>query len=154
MRKIVYTTLSGTLAVVLPVINDIGEEDGFTEAQAEQRAWDKLPQDAINPRWANELEVPTDRTFRAAWEDNAGIKVNMPKAREIHKDKLRELRKPLLEALDLQYMRADEIVDSAEKANIAAKKQALRDITATPAIEAAKTPDELKIVGVPAGAMR
>ena len=51
-----------------------------------------------------------------------------------------------LAALDVEYQHADERGDVAEKARIAAKKQALRDVTADPAIEAAQTPEALKAV--------
>ena len=100
----------------------------------------------VSHREIAELSIPTDRIFRNAWEDNDGIKVNMPKAREIHKNKLRELRKPLLEALDMDYMRADEQNDQAKKNEIATKKQALRDVTDDKAIESAQTPEQLKAV--------
>jgi hypothetical protein len=43
-------------------------------------------------------------------------------------------------------MRAQEQGDQAKADEIAAKKQALRDVTADPAIDAATTPDELKAV--------
>lgn len=90
---------------------------------------------------------PHDRTFRNAWKFEDGwIVVDMEKARELHRNKLRELRKPKLEALDVEYQRADEAGNSAEKKKVAAKKQALRDVTSDPAIDAAKTPDELKAV--------
>lgn len=148
MRKIIFTRPDGGLSVVHPVINTLGEAADFTEAKAEQRAWDKLPKDAINPRWADAVEIPADRTFRDAWNDTGIVSVNMPKAREIHKDWLRKLRKPLLSELDVAYQRADEIGDVAEKRRIAAEKQVLRDITAHPGIEAAQTPDELISVGV------
>ena len=144
MRKIIFTRPDGGLSVVTPAINTFGEVEGFTEADAEQRAWNKLPADAINPRWADASEVPADRAFRNAWEDTGKIGVNMPKAREIHKDKLRQIRTPLLAALDVEYQRADEQGDAVLKAQIAAKKQTLRDVTKRPAITAAKTPDELK----------
>lgn len=148
MRKIVYMRPDGGLSVVIPVINTIGEVDGFIESDAEKRAWDKLPTDAINSRFVEESEIPTDRTFRNAWEDIGSVVVNMPKAREIYKELLRQKRTPLLTALDIDYMRADEIGDVAEKRRIAAEKQVLRDITAHPGIEAAQTPDELISVGV------
>ena len=144
MRKIIFTRPDGGISVVTPALNTFGEAKGFTEADAEQRAWDKLPADAINPRWADTGEVPTDRGFRNAWEDTGKIGVNMPKAREIHKDHLRQKRAPLLTALDVEYQRTDEQGDMALKAKIVAKKQALRDVTKHPAIAAAKTPDELK----------
>lgn len=70
----------------------------------------------------------------------------MNKARDIKRDMIREERKPLLEALDVAYMRAVEIQDAEKMTEVAAKKQALRDCTKDPAIDAAATPDELKQV--------
>ena len=146
MKKIIYTRPEGGLSVVHPVRNTHPTPEEIDDAAIEQRAWDKLPADAINPRWVDAFDIPTDRTFRNAWEDNGGVQVNMPKAREIYRGKLREFRKPMLAALDTAYLRADEIGDTAEKARIAAKKQALRDVTDDPAIGAAETPEELKAV--------
>jgi len=74
------------------------------------------------------------------------IKVNMDKAREIKKDMIRADRKEKLEALDVEFMRAVERGDTESQANIAAKKQVLRDATDDPAITAATTPEELKNV--------
>lgn len=72
------------------------------------------------------------------------INVNMSKAREIKKDMVRAERQPMLEALDVAFMRAQEAADAAEQAAIAAKKQQLRDATDDPAIANASTPEELK----------
>jgi hypothetical protein len=72
----------------------------------------------------------------------------MPKARELHREKLRDLRANLLDALDHEYMQADETNDQAKKRDIAARKQVLRDITAHPEIDAATTPEELKVAGM------
>lgn len=143
MRKIIYQRTDGGISVVTPAFN-LNDPAGWTEADSEQRAWDKLPPDAINPRFADESEIPADRTFRNAWK--ADLTVDMVKAREIHRAKLRDIRKPLLEALDTDYMRADEAGDTALKAQIASKKQALRDVTDDPAIAAATSPEELKAV--------
>jgi hypothetical protein len=74
------------------------------------------------------------------------IKVNMTKAVEIKKNMIRGERKVKLEALDVEFMRAVEAGDTEKQAEIAAKKQALRDATDDPAITAAATPDELKAV--------
>jgi len=68
----------------------------------------------------------------------------MTKAREIKRDQLRAERKPLLEQLDVEYMRAQEAGDTQKQALIADKKQSLRDATVDPVIDAATTPDELK----------
>lgn len=96
------------------------------------------------------LNEETDQTFRDAWEDKGNNKpdVNMPKAREIHKEKLRRLRASLLEDLDNQYMRADEAGDTQKKKEIADQKQILRDITDNPAIEAAQTTEDLKAITI------
>lgn len=74
------------------------------------------------------------------------IVVNMDKAREIKKDMIRAEREPKLAELDVQFMRAVEAGDTALQAEIATKKQALRDATDDPAIANASTPDELKAV--------
>ena len=74
------------------------------------------------------------------------ITVDMTKAREIKKDMIRTERAPKLEALDVEFMRAVEAGDTAKQAEIAAKKQALRDATSDPAIEAVTTPEQLKAV--------
>lgn len=74
-------------------------------------------------------DVPSDRFFRNAWcfcEDN-GISVSLDKAKEIKLDQFRELRKPLLEKTDIDFMKALE--SDASLSDIVAKKQALRDVT-------------------------
>jgi hypothetical protein len=95
----------------------------------------------------NRSTLPSDKYFRPAWEHVGGkIEINMVKARDAHRDHLRRLRAPKLADLDIEYQRADERGDLLAKRDIAARKQALRDVTADPAIEAAKTPDELRAV--------
>lgn len=70
------------------------------------------------------------------------ININMNKARDIHRDKVRQARNPKLAAKDVEFQRALET--GADTAAIVAAKQALRDAPASAAIEAATTPDELK----------
>jgi hypothetical protein len=72
------------------------------------------------------------------------IIVNMEKARDIHRQRLRVAREPLFAALDIAYQRATET--GADTSVIVAQKQALRDVTSSPAIEIAQTTDELKAV--------
>ena len=72
------------------------------------------------------------------------INVNMQKARDIHRDKIRAARNPRLAAKDVDFMRAVEAGDTDAQATVAAEKQALRDATAAAAIDAATTPDALK----------
>lgn len=96
-----------------------------------------------NVRDAASLIVPSDRTFRGAWQFSGNaVEIDMAAARDIHRENLRQARKPLLDALDVDYMKALE--QGGDTAAIAAQKQVLRDVTADPRIEAAATPDELK----------
>lgn len=94
-------------------------------------------------RDAASLNVPQDRSFRAAWQFNGdAVEVDMVTAKAIHKDKLRAERKPLLDALDVEFMRTLE--QGQATTAITAKKQALRDITDDIRIDAAATPEDLK----------
>ena len=94
-------------------------------------------------RDASSLTVPTDRTFRGAWSFNGdAVDVDMTAAKAIHKDNLRAERKPRLDALDVDYMKALEAGSGADA--VAASKTTLRNITDDVRIDAATTPDELK----------
>ena len=72
------------------------------------------------------------------------IIVNPDKAKAIWKDKWREARKPLLASLDIEFIKAVESADTAKQAEIAAQKQALRDVTQTEIV--GNTPEEIKAV--------
>ena len=62
---------------------------------------------------ASTATVPSDRHFRGAWSlSGSVISEDMTKAKEIFKDKIREVRKPLLEAEDVTYMKALEADDA------------------------------------------
>ncbi|RPF78664.1 MAG: hypothetical protein CBC65_010210 [Rhodothermaceae bacterium TMED105] len=65
-------------------------------------------------------------------------------AKTLFKDKIREVRQPLLEAEDVVYMKAMEADDSSAKAASVAKKKSLRDAPAASAIGSASTIAELK----------
>ena len=72
------------------------------------------------------------------------ITINLTKAKDITKDRLREDRKPLLEAQDVLFMKAQE--SSADKSAIVAEKERLRDITKD--ADACTTTDQLKALTV------
>ncbi len=69
-----------------------------------------------------------------------GITVDITKAKAITKDRLREERKPLLEAQDILFQRASET--SADTSAIVTEKQRLRDITNQ--VDSMTTLDQLK----------
>ena len=96
---------------------------------------------------AADYTIPAERTFREGWEANADtgvISVNMAKAKDIWRDKIRRARVEPLADLDTAYMKALET--GADTASIITQKQALRDAPALSSIENATTPDELKAI--------
>ena len=68
----------------------------------------------------------------------------MTKAKEIFKDKIREVRTPLLAAEDVVYMKALEADDADAKTASVAKKKALRDAPAASSIDSASNIAALK----------
>ena len=70
------------------------------------------------------------------------VTVNISKAKDIWKDKIREARKPKLEELDVEFIKAQET--SSDTSAIVTKKQELRDYPAQ--VDSATTTDEIKAV--------
>lgn len=70
------------------------------------------------------------------------IKIDMTKAKDITKDRLRTERTPLLQALDIEMMK--NLSDAEKLAEIEAEKQRLRDITKV--VDIIETVEELKNV--------
>ena len=95
---------------------------------------------------AADYEIPAERTFREGWQanDDGTITVNMTKAKDIWRDKIRAARDPELAKLDAEFMKALEAGSSTTQ--IIADKNTLRDAPSHADIDAATTPDELKAV--------
>ena len=92
---------------------------------------------------ASTATVPSDRHFRGAWSlSGSVISEDMTKAKEIFKDKIREVREPLLAAKDVELMKALEAGTSTTA--IATAKDALRDAPAASAINSASDIAALK----------
>lgn len=72
------------------------------------------------------------------------ITINIDKAKTIKKDRLRDERKPLLESLDVDYMRALEA--GTDTTDIVTEKQRLRDITNL--VDDCTTVEELKAIQI------
>tara|TARA_Y100001951_G_C11244325_1_gene242446 strand:- start:581 stop:955 length:375 start_codon:yes stop_codon:yes gene_type:complete len=94
---------------------------------------------------ASTATVPSDRHFRGAWTlSGKVISEDLAEAKKIFKDKIREVRQPLLDAEDVVYMKALEADDATAKTNSVNKKKALRDAPAAKAITDADTIAKLK----------
>jgi uncharacterized protein YdaT len=70
------------------------------------------------------------------------ITIDISKAKEVWKNKIREKRKPVLEQLDIDFVKAQET--SSDTTSIVADKQTLRDLPSQ--VDTATTVDEIKAV--------
>ena len=94
---------------------------------------------------ASAATVPSDRHFRGAWSlSGSVISEDMDAAKEIFKNKIREVRAPLLEAEDVVYMKALEAGDTDAQAASVTKKNNLRNAPAASAISSASDIAALK----------
>ena len=94
---------------------------------------------------ASEATIPSDRHFRNAWSlSGTVITEDLTAAKVIFKDKIREVRKPLLDEQDVLFMKALEDGDTSAQNTIKTKKQTLRDAPAASAITNASNITQLK----------
>ena len=161
--RIALTCADGTLALMTFVTTEYRADGSIAWARLATRgtvdaeiarasvSFDPEQVPVISWRFAEESEIPTDRTYRNAWRDTGtGVEHDMVHARELHRNLLREARAPRLAALDLAYLQADETNAQARKELIAEEKQRLRDIPLDPRIEAVQTIAELRVIELPA----
>ena len=129
----------GSVAIMVTTSSDFSPAD-------EVKKWKKEEQENVEfIIKAEDSDIPEDRYFRNAWTIIDGkISIDMSKAIEIHLNNIREIRRPIFEALDIEFVKASEANNEEEKLKIISKKIQLRDITQSPSILYAKTPEELK----------
>jgi hypothetical protein len=136
MKVILYANDDGWVSVVTPCY----PADITQEQEAEILAWVRqkdvppLPDGSPRPSVVKEPKDVADMDyFFSAWRLDASGRLTWNKAAAdaMKRDQFRALRKPRLEALDVDFMRALERGDTASLAEIAAQKQALRDVTST-----------------------
>ena len=133
-KRVVYT-LDGTLRIVIPSPN--------CSLTIEQLNSKKAIQRGVTTYIVDKDSVPLDRSFRNAWTfDGTNFGIDMTKAKEIHREKIRLARIPKLKELDIEFQKAQEI--SADTSSIVAKKKALRDAPADSTIASASTESDLK----------
>ena len=89
-----------------------------------------------------------DKEFLHAYDIDKknNLVMNLSKAKEIYKQKIRYDRKPKLEKLDVDFTRALEDGDDVKRADIVSKKKELRDITKL--VDDAKSLEEIRQVKV------
>ena len=115
---IIFTNENGGVSVCIPTgelpIEQVQSRDIPGNVQSYIIGADTLPEE--------------DGDFFNAWEQTNGVvTVNITKAKEITKRRLRQEREPLLAAQDVLYMRALEA--GQDTTAIVAEKARLRDIT-------------------------
>jgi hypothetical protein len=116
---IIFTNSNGGVSVCIPTgelpIEQVQSKDIPAGKQSYIVDMASLPED--------------DNDFFDAWEQTKGVvTVNIDKAREITKARLRREREPLMAAQDVAFQRALE--SGADTSAIVAEKQRLRDVTA------------------------
>ena len=146
---VAITTTDGRVSIMMFVTKEFSAngETNWTREASEANVNAEIAKANISAsswRIIELSEIPSDRTFRNSWVDDGGITHDMTVAKEELKSMLRQKRKPLLEALDVDYMRALESNDTANQATVIAAKQYLRDITEHQDVNSASTVEELK----------
>jgi len=126
--------------IIYPLDNNkLGVLEPLPELSVEEAAEKGVP--AGKPHGVIESNE-IDLEFVGLYEYKDGKAVlDISKAKEIHFDKFRAARTSLLAALDIEYLKADEQGNLELKKEIAAKKQALRDVTS---IKLPNTLDKIK----------
>ena len=128
-QVIIHTNENGNVSVTMPT-GEISVEEVLAK---------DCPDHAII---VDSIDLPNEHhDFFNAWELVDGkVTVNIDKAQEITKDRLRAERTPLLLAQDVAYSRATET--GADTTAIVAEKNRLRDVTSL--VDTVATLDELK----------
>ena len=119
MSFIIYPQPNGQVAAIIPADPSLSIEEIAAKDVPEG-----LPYKIVES-----LEIENGYFNAYEFHEETGAEVNIDKAKAIHRDKFREARAPKLAALDIAYIRADESGDAEKKAELAAQKQALRDVT-------------------------
>ena len=117
-QLIIYKQDNGTVAIIHPT------EEALATMTLAQIAGKDVPTGKTFTI-VDAATIPSDRTFRNAWKED--LTVDMPKAVNITKDRLRAERAPLLIAQDVLMSRAQET--GASTVAIIAEKNRLRDVT-------------------------
>ena len=155
--RIAYQQADGTVAIVVaapkealtPLIGRV-DENGQRIPLTDQEYRDHVFARSIPAGATNVHELPDDwtapdRYFRNAWvTDGVSVSIDLTRAKEVHRNVMRKARVPLLRLLDAEIAKAEDTGGVQRRATLATKRQALRDVTADSAVDAAQTPEQLK----------
>lgn len=134
MKRIIYQNETGGVSIIIPSPN--------SKLTIEQHAEKSVPK-GMEYKIVNTSDIPTDRTFRDAWERGKdGIEISMSKAREIMKDRLRAERKPLFDEQNIEFMKA--LQNGKATKDITDEIERLKDITKL--ADKAETLEQLKYI--------
>lgn len=116
-----------------------------------------VPRDVVKNTIVDHTELPSDREFRDAWrlDDASRVVINMPAARAMHLEHVRQHRNDNLTLSDVEFFKALEsllaktlVADPQPEAKAVltaiSARQKLRDAPQTLDLNAALTPEELK----------
>ena len=141
-KRIVYQGEDGIAKVVVPAPKFLAKGNTLDDVLKKS-----VPENCRDSADIVDVDaVESDRTFRNAWETSKGksTEVNLSKAKDIAKEKVREKRVPKFAELDVAYQRADEDGDADAKKAVADKKKVARDATKNTKITNADSVDKLK----------
>lgn len=117
MPFITYPQPNGQVAVVIPTgdVNDAIKD---------------VPE-GVEYKIVDSVDIDNDYFDAYEFDAAAGAVVNISKAKSVHLNKFRVARTPKLAKLDVEFLKAVESDDAEKQAQLAAQKQALRDVTLT-----------------------
>ena len=134
MKVIVYKNNDDRLSVINPCYKDDmtnQEKDEYVKF-IKNKDVPKQEDGSATASWLIDVnDLPDIRKLRNAWNINESgqIYFDRDKAIEIKKQQFRNLRKPLLEKLDVDFMKSLENGNTSLTHETISKKQILRDIT-------------------------
>lgn len=139
--KIIYSTETG-ISIIHPT-GELSIEEVFNkDVPEEYKHTAQIVEDEF---------IPTDRQFRNAWEfggvdlvNKTAIRINIDKAKEIHKERLRAERTEAFKPLDVEFIKSFE--QGTDTKDILAEKKRLRDITKL--VDKCNTIDDIKSVTI------
>lgn len=155
MRVIIFENDNGWVSIVSPYYppGTTADQEAEIATAVQSKDVPPLPDGSMRPSHIVEYSsLDGIKLFFEAWRLHDGkIVWHKPAADELKRKQFRTLRKPLLEKLDVEFIRALESGDTVLVASIADKKKELRDVTlidlsqhATPESLHAFVPNSLK----------